>query len=73
MDSGQARQARIFDWNGSAWVQAGSDINGAAGDQLGSSSAFSDDGQRVFLVPGLEVLVRVMPEFWNGMVRIGSR
>ncbi|TNF66425.1 MAG: DUF4347 domain-containing protein [Gammaproteobacteria bacterium] len=41
-DSGQVR---VYDWNGSAWVQAGSDIDGeATGDQSGTSVALSSDG-----------------------------
>ena len=39
---------RIYDWSGSAWVQAGSDIDGeAAGDYSGASVALSSDGSRV--------------------------
>ncbi len=33
---------RIFTWNGSAWVQKGNDIDGEAGDKLGSSVCMSD-------------------------------
>jgi hypothetical protein len=37
--------ARIYDWNGSAWVQTGSDIDGeAAGDRSGYSVSLSSDG-----------------------------
>ena len=36
---------RIYDYNGSAWVQVGADIDGeAAGDYCGSSVSFSSDG-----------------------------
>ena len=39
---------RIFDYNGSAWVQVGADIVGeAAGDRSGHSVALSSDGSRV--------------------------
>ena len=39
---------RIFDWNGSAWVQVGSDIDGeAAGDQFGTSVSIDGDGDRI--------------------------
>ena len=39
---------RIYDYNGSAWVQVGADIDGeAAGDQSGSSVSLSSDGSRV--------------------------
>lgn len=38
-------QARVFSWNGTAWVQLGSNINGEAlGDQFGGSVALSADG-----------------------------
>jgi hypothetical protein len=41
-DSGHVR---VFTWNGSAWVQKGSDIDGeAAGDQSGSPVSLSGDG-----------------------------
>jgi hypothetical protein len=36
---------RVFEWNGSAWIQKGSDIDGeAAGDQSGYSVSLSNDG-----------------------------
>jgi hypothetical protein len=39
---------RIYDWNGSAWVQVGSDINGeAASDNSGTSVSLSFDGSRI--------------------------
>ena len=39
---------RIYDWNGSAWVQAGANIEGEAFlDKFGESVALSDDGSRV--------------------------
>jgi hypothetical protein len=41
-------KVQVYDWNGSAWVQAGSDIDGAtASDQLGVSVSLSDDGNRL--------------------------
>ncbi len=44
-DSGHVR---IYRWNGNAWVQLGSDINGeAVGDQSGFSVALSADGSQV--------------------------
>ncbi|MEZ4914984.1 MAG: hypothetical protein R2798_13095 [Chitinophagales bacterium] len=43
-----AGQVRVYDWDGSAWVQVGADIDGkAAGDQLGWSVALSADGNRL--------------------------
>lgn len=39
---------RLYDYNGSSWVQVGQDINGeAAGDRTGESVSLSDDGTRV--------------------------
>ena len=44
-DSGHVR---VYDWNDSAWVQVGQDIDGeAAGDYSGSSVSLSSDGTRV--------------------------
>jgi surface protein len=44
-DSGHVR---IYDYNGSAWVQVGQDIDGeAASDQSGHSVSLSSDGSRV--------------------------
>jgi len=43
-----AGHARVFDWNGTAWVQVGTDIDGeAAGDEFGMSVALSPDGSRL--------------------------
>ena len=39
---------RIYDWNGSAWVKVGNDIDGeAAGDYSGVSVSLSSDGSRI--------------------------
>jgi hypothetical protein len=36
---------RVYVWNGTSWIQRGTDINGeAAGDQSGTSVSISDDG-----------------------------
>ena len=44
-DSGHVR---VYSWNGTAWTQTGSDINGEAGiDWSGSSVAMSTDGNRI--------------------------
>jgi len=44
-DSGHVR---VYDWNGSAWVQSGNDIDGeAADDRFGFSVSISSDGTRV--------------------------
>lgn len=46
-------QVRVFDWNGSFWVQRGTDIDGeAAGDQSGYTIALSDDGDTVVIGAG---------------------
>jgi len=38
---------RLYEWNGTAWVQKGVDINGnAAGDEFGQSLALSPDGTK---------------------------
>ena len=43
-----AGHVRVFDWNGVAWVQLGSDIDGeAAGDSSGRSISISSDGTRL--------------------------
>jgi uncharacterized protein (DUF736 family) len=43
-----AGHVRVYDWNGTAWVQAGSDIDGeAANDRSGHSVSLSSDGTRV--------------------------
>lgn len=40
-----AGQVRIFDWNGTAWIQKGLDINGdAANDSFGTSVSMSNNG-----------------------------
>ena len=39
---------RVFDWDGSAWIQVGSDIDGEApGDRFGWSVSLSSDGSRL--------------------------
>ena len=44
----QAGHTRVYEWNGSAWVQMGSDIEGeAAGDYSGQSVSLSNDGRTV--------------------------
>ncbi|MEZ4914985.1 MAG: hypothetical protein R2798_13100 [Chitinophagales bacterium] len=43
-----AGQVRVYDWNGTAWVQVGADIDGeAAYDESGYSVALSADGNRL--------------------------
>ncbi len=45
---GAAGHVRVYDWDGSAWVQVGSDIDGeAGGDRSGTSVSLSSDGSRV--------------------------
>jgi hypothetical protein len=44
----QAGHVRIYDWNSTAWIKVGDDIDGeAAGDQSGFSVSLSSDGSRV--------------------------
>ena len=40
---------RVFDWNGTAWTQVGSDILGTASSDLLNGVDLSDDGSRVFV------------------------
>lgn len=43
-----AGSVKVYDWNGTAWVQAGADIPGeAAGDNSGRSVSLSADGTRL--------------------------
>ena len=43
-----AGHVRVYSWNGTAWTQTGSDINGEAGiDWSGSSVAMSTDGNHI--------------------------
>ena len=43
-----AGHVRLFEWDGSAWVQKGGDIDGEAeGDRLGASVSLSSDGSIV--------------------------
>jgi len=57
VDSGHVR---IYDWNGSEWVQLGQDINGfAANDQSGFSVAMTSNGTRV-----------VIGSYINGQIQI---
>ena len=45
---GDAGHVRVYSWNGTAWTQTGSDIDGeAAEDQSGYSVAMSADGTRI--------------------------
>lgn len=41
-------QVKVYDWNGSAWAQVGSDINGAGvADSLGYSVSMSSNGSKI--------------------------
>ena len=47
---GAAGHVRVYSWNGTAWTQTGSDIDGeAASDNSGSSVAMSADGNRIVI------------------------
>jgi hypothetical protein len=67
---------RIYDWDGSAWVQVGGDIDGeAADDQSGYSVALSSDGSRVAIGAYTNDFTgRVGIHDWNGSawVQFGS-
>ena len=48
LSNGGTGHARIFTFDGTAWTQVGTDINGeVAGDEFGESVAISDDGNTV--------------------------
>ena len=54
-DSGRdSGQLRVYQWNGSSWVQMGASIDGyEGGDALGTSVALSSDGQTIAIgAPG---------------------
>lgn len=71
---------RVFSWNGSAWIQMGSDIDSiAASDSLGRSVSLSHDGSVIAMGGGIPMgslntagLVRVYS--WNGSawIQMGS-
>ncbi len=42
-----AGQARVYEWNGTTWVQLGLDINGAVEDRFGEAIELSADGNTV--------------------------
>ncbi len=44
LSSSQAGAVKVYNWNGSAWSQLGSDINGLTGDQQGWDVSLSSDG-----------------------------
>ena len=47
-DTDNRGHVRVFEWNGSAWAQLGSDIDGLqAGEESGTSVAFNSVGDRV--------------------------
>ncbi|MEZ4914986.1 MAG: hypothetical protein R2798_13105 [Chitinophagales bacterium] len=59
---------RVYDWNDSAWVQVGADIDGeAAYDYSGWSVAFSADGNRLAQFITMEMQVRYV-----SMAQFGS-
>jgi len=43
-----AGKVQVFTWSGSAWVQKGSDMVGAAGDEIGSRVEMTPDGNYIF-------------------------
>ena len=75
-----AGHVRIFDYNGTAWAQVGSDIDGeAAGDLLGYKVSLSSDGNRVAIgarqdsaVDNMRGSARVYDWNGNAWVKLGS-
>ncbi|MEM6395007.1 MAG: DNRLRE domain-containing protein [Bacteroidota bacterium] len=71
-----AGQVRVFDWNGTAWVQAGQDIDGDGANSLaGRDVAISADGNRIAIgslddVGSLSGAGKVRFYDWNGTVWI---
>ena len=67
---------RIYQWNGSAWVQVGSDIDGeAANDFSGASVSLTSDGNRIAIgAPSNNNAGHVRVYQWNGSawVQVGS-
>jgi hypothetical protein len=68
-----AGQVRVYDWNGTDWVQVGGDIDGgAAGDLSGLSVSLSGDGSRVAIgapnhwPPGKWLAGRARIYDWDG-------
>ena len=58
---------RVYDWNGTTWVQAGNDIDGEAeGDQSGTSVSLSADGNRL----AIGAPFNAGNGFWAGHVRV---
>lgn len=56
--------ARIFDWNGTAWVQVGADIDGLnAGDWFGMGISLSNDGNTI-AISTLKDYIIIFE--WNG-------
>ena len=66
---------RLYEWDGTSWVQLGADIDGeAAGDQSGYSVSLSADGSRVAIGARFNDgngSMRVTRGCMNGMAQAG--
>ncbi len=62
---------RIYNWNGSTWMQLGLDIDGeGASDLSGESVAMSSDGSRVAIGAPFNAAYRTVNSFGAGHVRV---
>jgi len=63
----QAGHVRIYDWNGTAWTQLGTDIDGeAAGEQSGHSVSMNAAGDRLAIGARANQAGHVRIYDWNG-------
>ena len=67
-------KARVFEWNGTSWLQKGSDLVGTSqGDVFGHAVSLNSNGNIIAVgAPDLIILHRLLDtqEFMNGMVQI---
>jgi hypothetical protein len=64
--SGGKTYVRVFQWNGAAWMQLGTDIDGSLGDKLGIAVSLSSDGGRIAIGAPGGVGGRVLLYEWSG-------
>ncbi|MDG1720374.1 MAG: hypothetical protein P8I31_03880, partial [Bacteroidia bacterium] len=62
---GIAGHVRIYDWNGTAWMQVGNDIEGDSLDQSGHSVSMNSAGDRL-AIGGIGGAGRTRIFEWNG-------
>ena len=66
INGGSSGHVRVYIWNGSAWVQLGSDIDGETNsERIGNSVSLSSDGHTMAVGSGDFSIVRVFR--WNGV------